>query len=322
MIKTPMDMRALLHSFSVAAWSYAAIGALVESGLADQLAQPRTLDELSCTAFPAHRVRALVDVAVAHGIVVADGDRYRLADGAAQIACGPLRVAVTGDIRSHLMQPLALVEAATGTTPTSTWSHTDPRVLQAQGDASSMFPGMLKMQLAELGDLGARLDRGAKFLDIGTGVGALAIAMARAFPNLHVVGLDVFDPPLAIARTNVARAALGDRVELRKLAAHDLRDDGAYALAWLPSFFIAEADFTPTLARVHAALETGGWLLTLIGGGGSPVDGAVSRLVTDTWGGPQLTPAATEAALTAAGFTQVRTMPAPPWAPQLIVGRR
>jgi len=125
MINDPQQMRAFVTDLTHAAWSLAAIGALLDSGLADALVEARTLDELAagCRAFSARRIEKLVAVAAAHGVVVAEGERYRLADGAKQLLCGPLRAAVAGDIRSHLMQPIALLDSARAAD--AAWSQSD-----------------------------------------------------------------------------------------------------------------------------------------------------------------------------------------------------
>ena len=327
MINDPQQMRAFVTDLTHAAWSLAAIGALLDSGLADALAEARTIDELAagCRGFSPRRIEKLVAVAAAHGVVVAAGDgRYRLADGAKAVVCGPMRAAVAGEIRSHLMQPLALLDAARAPAPTAGWTFTDPAILQAQGDASGVLPAMVKMQLAPMmGDLATRLARpGAKLLDVGTGVGSLAIAACRVFPELKVVGLDVADAPLALARANVAKAGLGDRVELRQVAVQDLRDEAAYAFAWLPAFFIGDALLPAAIARVAAALEPDGWMLMGSPGGGDPRQRAINELVGDVWGGPTITPAAAERLLREAGLVDVRVLPGPPWAPQMLAGRR
>jgi release factor glutamine methyltransferase len=80
-------------------------------------------------------------------------------------------------------------------------------------------------------EVGLELPRGARVADVGTGSGAVALALATERPDLQVVGLDIDDGALAVARLNGARLAPG--VEFRR---SDLLDGGDYdaVLANLP----------------------------------------------------------------------------------------
>jgi hypothetical protein len=327
MIATLPEMRALTHELTVSVWSLAAVGVLFESGLVEHLREPHSVDDLAtkCPSLPRSRLERCLALGAATGVVSADGGRYRLADGAMPFVEQPLRASMNGDIRAHLMQALAFLDSSKGPTPVTGWRHTDRALLEAQGNASAALPPMFKANIvAGLGDLAERLDRpGARFLDIGVGVAALAIGMCRAWPELRVVGLDTFDAPLAFARENVARANLADRIELRKLAVEDLSDEESFELAWLPAFFISEQVLARATARVRAALRPAGWvLLPLIGVAGDERQRAVGALVTDLWGGPALSIAGAEALLKDAGFTSVRALTGPPWAPAMVVGQR
>ncbi|MBI2323421.1 MAG: peptide chain release factor N(5)-glutamine methyltransferase [Chloroflexi bacterium] len=52
--------------------------------------------------------------------------------------------------------------------------------------------------------------------DVGTGSGAIAIAVAASEPRAHVVATDVSAGALAVARTNAAAHQVSDRVDLRQ----------------------------------------------------------------------------------------------------------
>jgi len=53
-----------------------------------------------------------------------------------------------------------------------------------------------------------------RVLDVGTGSGAIALAIADEHPGARVVALDASADALALARENTQRAGLGDRVDL------------------------------------------------------------------------------------------------------------
>lgn len=63
-----------------------------------------------------------------------------------------------------------------------------------------------------------RLDRAApcRVLDLCTGSGAIAIALAKELPAARIVATDVSAPAAAIARKNAERNGVADRVEVRE----------------------------------------------------------------------------------------------------------
>ena len=57
-------------------------------------------------------------------------------------------------------------------------------------------------------EVGLNLARGARVIDVGTGSGAIALALADERPDLEVVGSDVSREAVAVARDNAARLGL------------------------------------------------------------------------------------------------------------------
>ena len=93
------------------------------------------------------------------------------------------------------------------------WVLRDPAVLQALGQASRQNVRSIVTLANDRPRLAASL--AGRFLDVGTGVGAMAPEAAELCPSLQVVGLDIWEPSLALARANVAASPHAARVEIR-----------------------------------------------------------------------------------------------------------
>jgi SAM-dependent methyltransferase len=205
------------------------------------------------------------------------------------------------------------------------WAGQSDEALMAQGRASAQGPPLMaRFVFPELPGLLESLGRpGVRMLDVGTGVGALAVAYAEVFPALTVVGIDVLPRVLALARATVAASAVADRVVLREQDVGALDEPDAYTLAWLPAPFVPEAPLRAGLRRLRTALVPGGWLVMGHGKfGGDPVGDAVDRFKTVAYGGTALDDGQAAALLGGAGFDDVRNLPTPPGAPALTAGRR
>ena len=164
-----------------------------------------------------------------------------------------------------------------------------------------------------------------RILDIGTGTGWLAIALAEAYPQARVVGIDVFAPALELARANVRAASLDDRIELRQQDARALADTAEFSAAWLPLPFLQAAIVPGVLKAVRGSLRPGGWLVAGTFAPGGP--GRLAELLMDlrtlrsggrTWVGDDLLPV-----LTSAGYVDHTPVPRTWAAPvHLFLGQR
>jgi SAM-dependent methyltransferase len=203
------------------------------------------------------------------------------------------------------------------------WTYTDTAVLDTGGEVTQGFANALVRFAPDLAGLVDRLDASdGRFLDVGTGVGRLSIAVARRWPSLHVVGIDTWAPSLAIARRHVADAGLQDRIEFRQQSGADLQDEEAFDLAWIPAPFVPPAALGPLVARVHRALKRGGWLLFASAKPGEDLRGAVMRFRVAQFGGRPTTLDEVEKLLTASGFADVRALPGPPKDFKMVVAAR
>ena len=66
-----------------------------------------------------------------------------------------------------------------------------------------------------------KLERGARVADVGCGLGASTIIMAKAFPRSTFIGFDYHQPSVETARERAAQAGVGDRVRFEVASAKD-----------------------------------------------------------------------------------------------------
>lgn len=280
----------LMHKGDTAAWSMAALSLVLSGKLTEQ-----------------EREAALALLAA-------------LGLNAPEDLVGLDATALAAQAAAPLMQASALVRGEAGS-----WAEQSDDALRMQGRASAQgVEGFKQWAMPRLSGAEALLQTpGVRMLDVGTGVAALAVAWAEAFPRLTVVGLDVLPRVLALAAETVAASAVADRVILREQDVSTLDEEAVYALAWLPAPFLSEAALKEGVVRVARSLVPGGWLMVGHGKfGGEPTDIAVTRFKTVVFGGTALDDEQVQGLLSNAELTEVFTMPTPPGVPALTYGRK
>jgi SAM-dependent methyltransferase len=221
------------------------------------------------------------------------------------------QAAVLASIRTVFRQGLDLLEnpeRAPG------WNYQDPEVLQAQGQSSGLIVRWIEAMAAQRPELSEVLQRSGAFLDVGTGVGWLAIEAARSWPALTSVGIDPWEPSLTLARKNLAQSGVAERVEFRLQRAEQLEETSTFTLAWVPGPFISPDVVDRALERVRCALVPGGWLVFgLYPLPSAPLEHALTCLRIVRSGGHPWASKDVEEKLKALGFERIEVYsPAPP----------
>jgi tRNA A58 N-methylase Trm61 len=161
-------------------------------------------------------------------------------------------------------------------------------------------------------------------LDVGTGIGLLAVSAANVWPDARIVGIDVWEPALDRARANVRDARLEDRITLRNQDVSAIDDVDEFDCAWVPTFFIPEKTLAEATPRIARALRSGGRIVYgLFSTPPNPLARATTELRTTRSGGCNLDDERAIELLRGAGFTEVRTIVPPGPAPlKYAVGRK
>ena len=273
------EMTAVITRFQAATDALAALGARLGMGEGDTVA-PEIL-------------AALDDVLAASGVTDVDGLEPQQ------------RAMMAGLIRTMFAQSADLLGCPTRD---AGWSYTDPVVLEGVGRGSMMMPTLLRGS-GEFTDV-------SSLLDIGTGVGLLAVSAARVWPECTVTGIDMWEPSLELARRNVKAAGLDHRIEIRRQDMRDLDDTDRYDCVWVPSFFFSPEVIAAALPKIITSTRPDGQVVMAhYEPSPDPLPRATMRLRTIRDGGSLLDSGGAAELLRGAGCKDVhsltRTWPIP-----------
>ena len=215
---------------------------------------------------------------------------------------------IIGLARTFLRQAAEMIE---NPGRSGSWDQVDVPLLQSMGRLSMAISGAFTSAGRHLPDLGAVLNSAdGRLLDVGTGAGWLSVALARSHPNLAIVGIDIFEPALDLARQNVQDSGLADRISLRLQDATSLDATDTFDIIWLPLPFLPAGIVESVVSAATRALRPGGWLLpgTFTGAPGRLPE-LLTALRTVRAGGHPWQPAEITGMLAAAGLGQAQEIP-------------
>lgn len=225
-------------------------------------------------------------------------------------------------MRERLISTLGQAAAIAAHGPGGGWDAYSDDVLLAQGRLSAIGAQMMAANSGMTFDPSTVSDGRAVVLDVGVGVAAAACAMAEAFPESRVVGLDVNARALSLARDLVESKGLQDRIELRLQGVEELQDVEIASMAHMSPPFIPRPAVVAGMSTLFRALRPGG-ILVLSGLSNPEGNQAHDRWHAHNTGGTALMIEEAAELATAAGFQAPIPMPSrSPGAPLVAVCRR
>ncbi|MFI7698190.1 class I SAM-dependent methyltransferase [Nonomuraea sp. NPDC049480] len=225
---------------------------------------PASAEELTARAGGHERyAREWLEQQAAAGIleVAADG-RFVLPKGAAEVLTNESSLAYLAPLARMLagaaVQLPALLDAYRGGGGVG-WETFGADVRESQADMNRpWFEHALPGALAGVPALDAVLRRpGARIADVGCGAGWSSIALARAYPEARVEGVDLDGPSVVLAERNAAASGLGDRLSFHRGDAA-LLGDGRYDAVFAFECVHDMARPVDTLAAARNAIMPGG----------------------------------------------------------------
>ncbi|MBF4765927.1 class I SAM-dependent methyltransferase [Nocardioides islandensis] len=139
----------------------------------------------------------------------------------------------------------------------------DVRIGQALFNRAGWRDQLAQEWVPALPGVGELLSRaGARAVDLGCGTGFSSVALATAYPDLQVLGVDSDDASVMDARENAEAAGVADRVRFEVADADTpldwSSDGGSYDVAFYLEALHDMAHPVESLAAVRAALRPGG----------------------------------------------------------------
>ena len=101
---------------------------------------------------------------------------------------------------------------------------------------------------------------GARHLEVGCGVGGNLLGTVITYPNVTAVGIEIDELTAAEAERRSRVLGVSDRVEVRRMDACDLQDEGVFDTIQWSQLFFPTATRPVVLRAMHRALKPGGYL--------------------------------------------------------------
>jgi release factor glutamine methyltransferase len=185
-----------------------------------------------------------------------------------------------------------------------------PAVLIPRPETEHVIETVLELAKAQKSEGQECPPHTVRIVDVGTGSGCIALALAQELPHAEIHAMEVSSAALEIARVNAARHQLEKRIHFEEADLLVGCEDNFFDFIVANPPYVGESEedevqlevrkFEPrgavfagpsgleTIARLipqaHAALRSGGWLVTEISG--TIVDGAKELL--RGWGGRRI----------------------------------
>jgi 2-polyprenyl-3-methyl-5-hydroxy-6-metoxy-1,4-benzoquinol methylase len=232
---------------------------------------PLTAQELASSTSTAPRyAREWLEQQASSGIVHVvvpvdaspDARRYALRAGPAEALADRTSLAYTAPLARMLaasgMQVPALIEAYR-TGGGVSWEQLGVHAREAQGDMNRPWLEAVPEVFARHAHVHDRLSRpGARVADVGMGEGWSSIAIAAAYPQAQVDGVDVDRPSVEASRAHAEAAGVADRVRFHEADAAGLAELGPFDAAVAFECVHDMPDPVSVLAAMRAATDPDG----------------------------------------------------------------
>ena len=309
----------------------------VETGLFRALAAaPEGLtaqDMVTAYGLDALYARHFLQTGYALELLDVDGDRYRLAEHMAPLLARPEHNSYLGSLAGfhHVSgRDFERMPALLKSGDTYTFQQHEADFIAGVAEVTAGIAGFVAASiLPGLPEFAGRDDLAV--LDLGCGAGGTLLALARAYPNGRLLGLDVEPRSVDLANQRLAEAGVSGRAQARLASAQSVDVTASFDLVTLIQVL---HETVPTvradiLAGAFAALKPGGVLLVVDEPYPGTVEGlreapscAMTQFIERFWGNELLSLSQQKALIEAAGLRVDAQSVPPPGLVSVTIARR
>ncbi|ANX04821.1 class I SAM-dependent methyltransferase [Immundisolibacter cernigliae] len=281
----------------------------------------------------AQYVRHFLQTGYALELLDLDGDRYRLAEHMAPLLARPEHNSYLGSLAGfhHISgRDFERMPALLKTGGTYTFQQHEADFIAGVADVTAGIAGFVAASiLPGLPEFAGRDDLAV--LDLGCGAGGTLLALARAYPNARLLGLDVEPRSVELANARLAEAGVGERAQARLASAESVDLAASFDLVTLIQVLheTLPAVRADILAGAFAALKPGGVLLVVDEPYPDTVEGlraaqscAMTQFIERFWGNELLSLPQQKTLIEAAGLRVDAQSVPPPGLVSVTIARR
>ncbi len=259
-METAAEAKASIQTLTESMWLFAALNALIAAG-AFQNSASYSLQTLAAQInMPITVAEQTINLLAQAGFVTKTNHQIQLATGMQEyideIGLDRLRASLC---ITHGLSA-SYVNSARQQTLQAGWHYTDELILQSQGLYSQYIVTDCFTQVPAVQNLLQQAN--TVFLDVGAGVGQIALRACAEYPALKVIALEPADVPFTLATKNINASAYANRIDLRKGMLQDIQDHHTVDVAWFPHVFIDDKHLASCLQKLKLAIKPNGILIT------------------------------------------------------------
>jgi SAM-dependent methyltransferase len=241
----------------------ALLSGALESGVLELLETGSTPQGIAAaTGLEQRDIEDLCLALKAYGIVTDEGAGYRLTPDYALLASSRAAVPLASVLRQatvmlRTLQAPPRKAAYSALPPTEILAMAEGAGISALSAAPHVSAEVMAKSMPEVETLWRA---GGRHLEVGCGVGNALLGIAATYPRVTAVGIEIDGVTAAEAQRRAEVLRVADRVEVRRMDACNLHDEGRYATIQWSQFFFPAASRPLVLEAMHRALRPGGYL--------------------------------------------------------------